>query len=121
MEMGLPDPLAFALEQGTFEELMDDFPEVLEEVGQDEFQSKAFHSFVYEHGQHDVRFLHTRVESMSEIVLLRTRHYKKVVAIYQQYQGTCRTLQKILRKSDAPLLQEGKIHRFYLKADKKKR
>ena len=121
MEVGLPDHLAFSLEQGTFEELMDHFPEVLEEIGQDEFQSKAFSSFVFEHGKHDVRFLYTPVENMSKIVPLRTRHYQRVVALYQQYQGIRHNLRTILRQANVPLLPAGKTHRFYLKADKKKR
>lgn len=122
IEIGLPENLAFALKQGTFEELLDSFPEVLEEIEHDEFQSKAFRRFIFEHGQHDVRFLATRVESMPEIVRLRTQHYKRVVAIYQQYKAIRRNLKRVLRQTDLPTVYQRKINKqFDLKEDKKKR
>ncbi|MBF0280399.1 MAG: hypothetical protein HQM13_21565 [SAR324 cluster bacterium] len=123
VEIGLLDYLAYALEQGTFEEIMDEFPEVLEELEQDEIQSSTFGRFIYEHGQHDVRFLCTRVENMTKIVSLRTEHYKQVVSLYQQYQEVRRAINKTLKQPGIFKLDSGKnlYSRFFLKEDRKKR
>ena len=43
LEIGLPQHLALMLKQTTFDELMDQFPEVIEELVNDEFQNNVFH------------------------------------------------------------------------------
>ena len=123
VEIGLSENLAHALEQGTFEEIMDEFPEVLEEMEQDEIQSNTFSRFISEHGQHDVRFLYTRVDRMPEIVKLRTEHYKQVVGLYQQYQEVRLAINKALKQPGFPNRASGRnlSTRFFLKEDRKKR
>ena len=119
MEIGLPENLAHGLQQGPFEELLDGFPEVLEEIQHDETQSDIFARFICEHGQHDVRFLYTRVENMAEIVPLRMRHYKQVVALYQQYRQVRFALNKALKQLDFMEVPRN-INHLYLKSNKKK-
>jgi len=99
LEIGLSQHLALMLKQTTFEELMDKFPEVIEELNNDEFQNDIFQRFICEHGQHDVRFFHTIVNKMSEIVKRRERHYKKVITNYEQYQTVTRHLNKVLKNT----------------------
>ncbi len=123
MEFGLPGNLAFILQEGTYEEIIDGFPEVLEEIRQDEFQNTLFERFIFVHGQHDVRFIHTSVDTMSNIVKLRTEHYKKVIALYEQYR---QVVERIVMVMDSSLVYKSKVrppaidHRLYFKEDKKK-
>jgi len=96
-EIGLSEELTPLLANETFEEIIDQLPEVLEAIEQDEFQVWVFKEFIYEHGQHDIRFFHTKVKSMRDIVELRKRHYKKVIANYEQYKDVVyETKKKIL-------------------------
>lgn len=122
VEIGLPENLAYGLKHGPFEELIDSFPEVLEEMEQDEIQRNIFGRFIFEHGQHDVRFLYTRVENMAEIVNLRIRHYKQVVALYQQYREVRFALNKALKQIDFIDVPSTRFinNHFYLKTNRKK-
>ncbi len=122
-EIGLPENLAHAIEQETFAEVMDELPEVLEEIEQDEIRSNTFSRFIFEHGQHDVRFLYTRVERMSEIVNLRAKHYQQVVTIYQQYQEVQLAINQALKQQGFfnHASRRNLSTRFFLKEDRKKR
>ena len=122
MEIGLLENLVFSLQEGTFEEVMDEFPEVLEEIEGDEFQKTVFSRFIYEHGLHDVRFLYTPVDQMSQIVKLRARHYKQVISLYQQYQAVQRKVKNALQQSGTsyPPRLRAKENRFYWEGKKKR-
>lgn len=99
MEIGLMKYLVYGLQACTFEEMMDEFPEVLDEMERDEFQKTVFNRFIFEHGPHDVRFLFTPVDQMSQIINLRARHYKQVVSLYQQYQAVGRRAKNAMQQS----------------------
>ncbi|MBF0287330.1 MAG: hypothetical protein HQM14_05875 [SAR324 cluster bacterium] len=123
MEFGLPGNLAFILQTGTYEEVIDDFPELLEEMREDEFQNFLFERFIFAHGQHDVRFIYTPVDRMSKIVKLRTEHYKRVIFLYEQYQQVTGKITQIMYSSRVyknTVRPSAIDYRLYFKEDKKK-
>ena len=122
MEIGLLENFVFGLRDMTFEEVMDEFPEVMEEMERDEFQKSVFSRFIFEHGPHDVRFLYTPVDHMSRIVEMRAGHYKQVISLYQQYQAVGRSVKNALQQSGIfhPPTLKNKENRFYWEGKKKR-
>lgn len=99
-EIGLMEHLAYQIPNSTFEEVEDEFPEIILKIEMDEFQRNIFHQFIHCHGQHDIRFFRTYVPEMKNIFQKRTCHHKKIIHAYEQYQEVSRQTSDIIKQSN---------------------
>ncbi|MBF0349986.1 MAG: hypothetical protein HQM11_03090 [SAR324 cluster bacterium] len=71
---------------GTWHELIDQMPEFVELLEQDEFMMPFFLRFLQEHEEHDIRFLNTLVHDMNDLVELRQQHLEQMIRTYETWQ-----------------------------------
>lgn len=109
VEIGVPEVLSIQLAQdGTFAELLDEAPEVLMAIEEDEFMKWVFQHFIAEHGKHDIRFINTLVPHMAELVNLRQQHFKRMILHYEKYRDVIdklKTLESYIPKKKPPRSQ----------------